>query len=42
MNEFDKILTEGLSGLMEMVGVYINGDDMDRELIDKINGGETK
>lgn len=42
MNEFEKILTEGLNGLFDMVEVYINGDDIDRELIDKINGGETK
>lgn len=38
MNEFEQLLTESLNGLFEMVDVYINGDDMDRDLIDKLNG----
>jgi hypothetical protein len=39
MNDFEEILNTGVNGLMEMVAVYINGDDIDRELIDKIHGG---
>ena len=38
MNEFETLLTQSLNGLFEMVDVYINGDDMDRDLIDKLNG----
>jgi hypothetical protein len=38
MNELEQLITQSLNGLFEMVNVYINGDDMDRDLIDTLNG----
>ena len=40
INNFEDVLNESFTGLVEMIDTYMNGDDADRYLIDLVHGRE--
>ena len=38
INNFDQVIKQSFDGLFEIVEICINGDDLDRDIINALNG----